>query len=194
MRRRIRKPAKAGHYGACRLTAQRAAERIQIMGSSKRLGILVGGGPAPGINAVISAATIAGAQPGIRGHRHPRRLQAPGPPRPIRAPPARHRRRVARAPARRIDARDLAREPDQVRRGDPRRDRDAAAGRHHPSRHDRRRRYGALVALRQRAARTAPSAACTCRRRSTTICRCRRTCPPSVSRPRGTSASSSYAT
>jgi 6-phosphofructokinase len=28
------------------------------MGSSKRLGILVGGGPAPGINAVISAATI----------------------------------------------------------------------------------------------------------------------------------------
>ena len=28
------------------------------MGSPKRLGILVGGGPAPGINAVISAATI----------------------------------------------------------------------------------------------------------------------------------------
>jgi 6-phosphofructokinase len=28
------------------------------MGSAKRLGILVGGGPAPGINTVISAATI----------------------------------------------------------------------------------------------------------------------------------------
>ena len=28
------------------------------MGSPKRLGILVGGGPAPGINTVISAATI----------------------------------------------------------------------------------------------------------------------------------------
>jgi 6-phosphofructokinase 1 len=40
------------------LTAPQSAAKIQIMGSSKRLAILVGGGPAPGINAVISAATI----------------------------------------------------------------------------------------------------------------------------------------
>ena len=41
-----------------RLTVPRRAARIATMGSSKRLAILVGGGPAPGINAVISAATI----------------------------------------------------------------------------------------------------------------------------------------
>ena len=35
------------------------------MGSLKRLGILVGGGPAPGINAVISAATIAALNQGL---------------------------------------------------------------------------------------------------------------------------------
>ena len=35
------------------------------MGSFKRLGILVGGGPAPGINAVISAATIAALNHGL---------------------------------------------------------------------------------------------------------------------------------
>ncbi len=35
------------------------------MGSSNRLGILVGGGPAPGINAVISAATIAAVNQGF---------------------------------------------------------------------------------------------------------------------------------
>src|SRR5919109_415146 len=41
------------------------------MSHSKRLGILVGGGPAPGINAVISAATIAALNHGfeVRGIR-----------------------------------------------------------------------------------------------------------------------------
>ena len=94
----------------------------------------------------------------------------------------------------RLGARHLAREPDQVSRGDAGRDRDAAAGGHHAPRDDRRRRHGALVALRQRALATAPSAACTCRRRSTTTCRCRRTSRPSASRPRATSASSWSAT
>jgi 6-phosphofructokinase len=42
-----------------RLTRCRATERIRAsMSAGKRLGILVGGGPAPGINTVISAAAI----------------------------------------------------------------------------------------------------------------------------------------
>src|SRR4029079_4361546 len=42
-----------------RLTPWRAAERIRAsMNAGKRLGILVGAGPAPGINTVISAAAI----------------------------------------------------------------------------------------------------------------------------------------
>ena len=42
-----------------------------------RLGILVGGGPAPGINSAISAATIAAINAGLEGHRHLRRLLPP---------------------------------------------------------------------------------------------------------------------
>src|SRR5829696_4503779 len=42
-----------------RLTRRRTAERIRAsMSAGKRLGILVGGGPAPGINTVISSAAI----------------------------------------------------------------------------------------------------------------------------------------
>src|SRR5688572_22609920 len=50
----------SGHAtsGAHRLTPPQGPARIQEMDSARRLGILVGGGPAPGINAVISAATI----------------------------------------------------------------------------------------------------------------------------------------
>src|SRR5688572_15019983 len=45
--------------GGFRLTPWRPAERIRAsMNAGKRLGILVGGGPAPGINTVISSAAI----------------------------------------------------------------------------------------------------------------------------------------
>ena len=102
-----------------RLTgARQRAARIATMGSSKRLGILVGGGPAPGINTVISAAAIEAHQRGLRGRRHPRRLQEPGAPRPSTAAAAGHRRRLARPPDRGLGARHVAREPDQVGRGD----------------------------------------------------------------------------
>jgi 6-phosphofructokinase 1 len=47
------------------LTPSSGAARIATVGSFKRLAILVGGGPAPGINAVISAATIAALNHGL---------------------------------------------------------------------------------------------------------------------------------
>jgi 6-phosphofructokinase 1 len=47
------------HANCCRLT------RRDGMGTANRLGILVGGGPAPGINSVIGAATIRAALAGI---------------------------------------------------------------------------------------------------------------------------------
>ena len=82
--------------------------------ATRRLGILVGGGPAPGINAVISAATIEALNQGFEvigirdGFKHLVRRDPSG------AAATRDRRRVAGAPARRVDARDLAREPDHV--------------------------------------------------------------------------------
>ena len=78
------------------------------MNAGKRLGILVGGGPAPGINTVISSAAIeainegfevVGIQDGFKNlvRRNPDEAAAAG-----------HRRRVAGAPGRRFGARHVA--------------------------------------------------------------------------------------
>ena len=84
------------------------------MTSRGRLGILVGGGPAPGINAVISAATIEAINEGFEvvgirdGFKHLVRRDL------SKLAAAHHRRRLAHAPAGRLHARHLAREPDPV--------------------------------------------------------------------------------
>ena len=79
------------------------------------LAILVGGGPAPGINAVISAAVIEAINEGFevlgveQGFKHLMRA------RPVARPAAPHRRRFAHSPGRRLSAWDRARQPDQIR-------------------------------------------------------------------------------
>ena len=115
------------HGCGFRLTRWRGAEKIRAsMNAGKRLGILVGGGPAPGINTVISAAAIEAINEGFEvvgihdGFKNLVRRD------PDEAAPAGHRRRLARAPARRVGARHLPREPDQVGRGHAGRHRDAA--------------------------------------------------------------------
>ena len=81
------------------------------MSASRRLGILVGGGPAPGINGVISSATIEAINEGLEvvgirdGFKHLVRSDV------SKIRPARHRRRLARPPDGRIDARHVAENP-----------------------------------------------------------------------------------
>ena len=134
-------------------------------------------------------------QRGLRGGGHPRRLQAPRAPRPLEAVAAHHRRRLARAPDRRLHARHVAREPDQVGGGACARSSrrcseagithlvtiggdDTALSSRHVAERSRRRHP-----LRPRAQddRQRPAAA-------------RRTCRPSASRPPATPASSWCAT
>ena len=143
-----------------------------------RFGILVGGGPAPGINGVIGAATIV-ARRARRGRAsasstasswlmkgntdHVRALDDRG--------------RLAHPPARRLDPPDVAREPDEEARASRARRRRARAARHRPPDHDRRRRHRLLRAPRLRGGRGGGSASSTCRRRSTTTCRFRAASP-----------------
>ena len=78
------------------------------MNAGKRLGILVGGGPAPGINTVISSAAIEAINEGFEvigirdGFKNLVRRNAD------EAAAADHRRRVAGAPGRRVRARHVA--------------------------------------------------------------------------------------
>ena len=106
----------------------------------KKMAILVGGGPAPGINSVISAATIRGVLEGRRGARHPRRLRVAhaGQRRPRDAP--HHRRGEPHPLPRRLAHRDRAGQPHQEPRP-PREHGDLAAApeRQHAAHHRRRR-------------------------------------------------------
>ena len=73
------------------LTTARSVLEDIAMHHPKKLAILVGGGPAPGINSVIGAATIRGVARRRRGARHPRRLRV--------AHAGQHRPRHARSPS-----------------------------------------------------------------------------------------------
>ena len=133
-----------------RLTRWRAAERIRAsMNAGKRLGILVGGGPAPGINAVISSAAIEAINEGFEVVGHPGRLQEPGPARPLdKLRPLTiddvSRMHLAGGSVLGTSRENPTKSPEAHAGGH----RDAAAGRHHAPRHHRRRRHGALVAAR----------------------------------------------
>ena len=149
-----------------------------------RFGILVGGGPAPGINGVIGAATIVARRSGAERDRAPRGLPLAhgGEHRPHAG--ARRGGRRGHPPPGRLDPADVAREPDEEA-GAPRGGREGARrARRRPPDHDRRRRHRVLGAPLSRGGGRARAASRTCRRRSTTICRCPTACRPSASRPR----------
>ena len=84
------------------------------MSNKGRLGILVGGGPAPGINGVIAAATIEGINNGFEviGFRDGFKYLAQGD---TTMQAADHPRRVGHPFARRLDSRHRAHQPDEVR-------------------------------------------------------------------------------
>jgi ATP-dependent phosphofructokinase / diphosphate-dependent phosphofructokinase len=80
------------------------------------LGILVGGGPAPGINGVIAAATIEGINQGYEVIGFLRRLQmARGGRGARRCKPLAIRDVTGHPSQGRLDSRHLAHQPDQVR-------------------------------------------------------------------------------
>ena len=135
-------PARAGRY-TCASWSLLDPE-VQPVSHQKKLAILVGGGPAPGINSVIGAATIRGVARGRRGPRHPRRLRVDhaGQHRP--RPPAHDRRGQPDPLPRRLAHRHLAREPDEGPAA-PREHRHlAAAPQRLAAHHDRRRRHRVL--------------------------------------------------
>ena len=93
---------------ACSLAVARS-----LWTTNEKLAILVGGGPAPGINSVIGAATIRACLSGVEVARHPGRLQVAHRGRHLARHPADHRRHEPHPLPRRLDPRHLAREPDQ---------------------------------------------------------------------------------
>ena len=160
----------------------------------KRLAILVGGGPAPGINSVIGAATIRGVLEGVEvlGIRDGFEWIMQG--NVDHVAPADHRRGEPHPLPRRLAHRHLARQPDEGPAA-PREHRHlAAAAERLAAHHDRRRRHRLLGDEARGEGRRAASRSSTSRRRSTTTSTCRPTSTPSASRPRATSASRSSRT
>ena len=116
-------PPSRGHSmlaarGLVRLDARaaRSTAMSRMSASHPALALLVGGGPAPGINGVISAATIEARNRGVRviGVLDGFEWLAAGRHRPRAA--ARDPRRLAHPLPRRLDPAHLAHEPDQGRR------------------------------------------------------------------------------
>ena len=158
----------------------------------QKLAILVGGGPAPGINSVIGAATIRGALEGVEvlgirdgfewimqgdiDHVTPLDIDD-----------------VSRIHFRGGSHIGISRANPTAR---PRAPRERGASRCCGSNvdmlhHDRRRRHRVLGHEARAEGARAASAWCTCPRRSTTTSTCPPTSTPSASRPRATSASTS---
>ncbi len=162
--------------------------------ANNKLAILVGGGPAPGINSVIAAATIRAKLAGHRRHRRPRRLRVAHAGGYRSRDPAVDRGGQPHPFPRRVVSRHRAREPDEGSAAAREHRQRAAAAERVAAHHDRRRRHG-VFRDEARAARRRPlSASCTCRRRSTTTSICRRTSTRSASSRRVTTASTSSRT
>ena len=145
-------------------------------------GIIVGGGPAPGINGVIGAAALTAARAGARvvglldGFSHVMQGDA------LPHEGAASRGGLPDPPARRLDPAHIAGQSYEESRASRERRESAGLSRHHPPRDDRRGRHGLLRKTSRRHRQRVESGWPTCRRQSTTICRCLATSRPSALR------------